>query len=101
MQSHGVRQASTHAFQLSKRPRRRGLFDNWNACVEACRTPWLCILHDDDFLELTFIEAMIELAQAAPGRALYYGQAAVVDAAGKTREPPPSPTSFTWHDLDL
>src|SRR5438105_9684751 len=42
--------------------RRRGLFDNWNACLEACATPWLCILHDDDLLEPSFIESMIELA---------------------------------------
>ena len=48
--------------------RRRGLFDNWNACIESCDTPWLCILHDDDLLKPTFIESMIELSNAAPGR---------------------------------
>jgi glycosyltransferase involved in cell wall biosynthesis len=84
-----------------RNPRRRGLFDNWNACIEACRTPWLCILHDDDFLEPTFVDSMIELASAAPRRALYYGLADIVDAAGKSREPRSRSRSFAWHELDV
>src|SRR4051794_19400895 len=40
--------------QYYRNARRRGLFDNWNACIEASRTAWLCILHDDDVLEATF-----------------------------------------------
>ena len=87
--------------QYLRNPRRRGLFDNWNACIEACHTSWLCILHDDDFLEPTFVESMIELAQAAPGRALYYGLGDVVDSAGKAREVRPRSLSFAWHELDL
>ena len=90
--------AQIHYF---RNPRRRGLFDNWNACIEACRTPWLCILHDDDFLEPTFVESMLELAQAAPGRALYYGLGDVVDSSGKPREVRPRSASFAWHELDL
>jgi hypothetical protein len=31
-----------------KNPRRRGLFGNWNACLERCQTEWITILHDDD-----------------------------------------------------
>src|SRR5207237_4074220 len=37
-----------------RNPRRRGLFDNWNACLEHCRTGWLSILHDDDMLTPAF-----------------------------------------------
>ena len=87
--------------QYFRNPRRRGLFDNWNACIEACQTPWLCILHDDDLLEPTFIESMIELSLAAPERALYYGLGDVVDAAGKPRELRARAPSFAWHELDL
>lgn len=81
--------------------RRRGLFDNWNACIEACSTPWLCILHDDDFLEPTFVESMIELAGAAPSHALYYGLCNIVDRTGKPRQKPPSASPFQWHELSL
>ncbi len=81
--------------------RRRGLFDNWNACIEACLTSWLCILHDDDCLEPMFVESMIELAAAAPGRALYYGLGDVVDSAGQPRELRPRSITFAWHELDL
>ncbi len=45
---------------------RRGLFDNWNACLEACRTPWLCILHDDDVLEPTFAASMLRTPFCRP-----------------------------------
>src|SRR6266545_4186650 len=50
-----------------RNPRRRGLFDNWNACVELCRTAWLSILHDDDFLAPCFVESMLELSEKSHG----------------------------------
>ena len=62
---------------------RRGLFDNWNACLDLCQTPWLCLLHDDDFLEPGFVEAMLELSAQLPDQGLYYGRCRVVDPAGK------------------
>ncbi len=81
--------------------RRRGLFDNWNACLESCTTEWICILHDDDFLEPNFADAMIELAEAAPGRALYYGACHVVDEEGKRIEERTYPGQFEWHELAM
>jgi hypothetical protein len=66
-----------------RNPRRRGLFDNWNVCIELCTTPWLCLLHDDDFLEPGFVEAMLDLGARIPGKGLYYGRCNVVDAAGR------------------
>jgi glycosyltransferase involved in cell wall biosynthesis len=81
--------------------RTRGLFDNWNACIELCRTRWLCILHDDDFLEPTFVEAMVELAAAAPGRGLYYGACRTVDSAGRVLIEPPPAAAFEWSELDI
>jgi glycosyltransferase involved in cell wall biosynthesis len=63
--------------------RRMGLFDNWNVCLDLCETPWLCLLHDDDFLEPDFADAMIELAARFPDKGLYYGRCHVVDVAGK------------------
>lgn len=59
--------------------RRRGLFGNWNACIERCQTRWLSILHDDDYLDHGFVVAMIELGQEAGDRGLYWGQTVVVD----------------------
>jgi glycosyltransferase involved in cell wall biosynthesis len=80
---------------------RRGLSDNWNACIEACRTPWLCILHDDDLLEPNFVTAMNELSAAAPDRALYYGLCRVIDAGGMTIGSAPPPADFHWQEMDL
>lgn len=66
-----------------RNPRRRGLFGNWNACLELCQTPWLSILHDDDYLAPQFIATMLELSRAAPDCALFFGLTNVVDDEGK------------------
>jgi glycosyltransferase involved in cell wall biosynthesis len=83
-----------------RNPRNRGLFDNWNACLDYCRSPWISILHDDDLLRPTFVETMLALAAAAPGRALYFGRAAML--LGATEMPPP-PVAWPndWRDFDL
>jgi glycosyltransferase involved in cell wall biosynthesis len=63
--------------------RRRGLFGNWNACLDYCQTEWISILHDDDFLAPEFIEAMIELETASPGCSLYLGRTLHVNINGE------------------
>jgi len=83
-----------------RNPRRRGLFDNWNACLELCPTPWLCLLHDDDFLAPDFVEAMVELETRIPGKGLYYGRCDYVDATGRTALTPPAPAGPQWQSVD-
>jgi glycosyltransferase involved in cell wall biosynthesis len=61
----------------------RGLFDNWNACIEYCQTPWLSICHDDDYLSPGFVEAIIALSDEAHDCGLYLGCSQVVDERGK------------------
>jgi glycosyltransferase involved in cell wall biosynthesis len=70
-----------------RNPQNRGLFDNWNACMEHCRTPWFSILHDDDLLLPDFIEKLLEVARAAPGRGLYFGRINRLMPDGKTMPP--------------
>jgi len=84
-----------------RNPRRRGLFDNWNVCVELCPTPWLCLLHDDDFLAPDFVEAMLELAARIPGAGLYYGRCNYVDSTGRAAFTPPAPAGSQWQSADL
>jgi glycosyltransferase involved in cell wall biosynthesis len=62
-----------------RNPKRRGIFGNWNACIEQCRTEWLSILHDDDFLAPNFVAAMLMLAGHAPGLDFYFGQTVLVN----------------------
>lgn len=82
--------------------RRRGLFGNWNACLNACATEWVSILHDDDFLAPGFVEAMIELEKEAPGCALYLGRTLIVDEHGKpTPEQDGRTVSAPWMKRDL
>jgi len=83
-----------------RNPKNRGLFDNWHACMEYCRTPWLSILHDDDMLRPNFIETMLSLAKEAPKHGIYFGRAAILEN-GKNIAPPPVPWPNGWRDLDL
>jgi glycosyltransferase involved in cell wall biosynthesis len=66
-----------------RNPHRRGLFGNWNVCLDACGTEWLSILHDDDYLTPDFVAAMIALSQQAAGCALYYGRTMMVNEIGQ------------------
>ncbi len=77
----------------------RGLFDNWNACMEYVRTPWFSILHDDDLLYPHFIETMLALAKQAPGRGLYYGRIDRLMGDGKSCVTPP-PSWKEWRELN-
>jgi hypothetical protein len=78
-----VRQAFGSRIEYLRNPQRRGLFGNWNACIDYCHTPWLSLLHDDDYLTPCFVQAMVELSAQAPGCGLYYGTCEYVDEAGE------------------
>ena len=85
-----------------RNPHRRGLFDNWNACLEYCQTPWLSILHDDDFLAPVFVEAMLDLSRQAPGCGLYFGETPMLNDAGETIPCGERPAlSVPWKKVDL
>lgn len=81
--------------------RRRGLFDNWNACIEYCRTPWLSILHDDDYLKENFAETMLGLHAAAPDRGIYFGNHAVVNTSGECLHLGQPLAKEPWCKIDL
>jgi glycosyltransferase involved in cell wall biosynthesis len=85
-----------------RNPGRRGLFDNWNSCVEHCQTEWLSILHDDDFLAPGFVAAMLKLAGEAPGLDLYFGQTVMVDERGEpVRDYPLRQVRGPWMKIGL
>ena len=84
-----------------RNPRRRGLFDNWNACIEYCPTPWLSILHDDDYLKENFVETMLALYAAAPGRGIYFGNYTVVNSNGDPVNLCRELAKQPWCEIDL
>jgi glycosyltransferase involved in cell wall biosynthesis len=90
------------AIQYIRNPLRRGLFGNWNACLELCRTEWISILHDDDYLAPCFIQAIIDLSNKGPGCSLYFGTVAVVDAHGNIEARPETrAVKGDWMHRDL
>jgi len=70
------------AIQYFRSQKRRGIFGNWNVCLDLCETEWISILHDDDYLASNFVESMIELARLAPGCGLYFGWTHLVNELG-------------------
>jgi glycosyltransferase involved in cell wall biosynthesis len=88
------------SIQYFRNSRRRGLFDNWNACMEYCATPWLSILHDDDLLRPCFVEAMLDLAKKAPDRGLYFGRSGILDDQGTVVRPPDVSWKDHWCDIE-
>ncbi len=84
-----------------RNPRRRGLFGNWNACLELCETRWLSILHDDDFLKPCLAETMLQLLTEAPGRGLYFGNFVLVSERGERVPYPQRPVANPWEEIDL
>jgi glycosyltransferase involved in cell wall biosynthesis len=81
---------------------RRGIFGNWNACVEQCRTEWLSILHDDDYLAPNFVEAMVAVEKEAPGLDLYFGQTVIVNQRGEPMQGrQPRPMTGRWKKIVL
>jgi len=84
-----------------RNPQNRGLFGNWNACMEYCRTPWLSILHDDDLLHSDFVEAMLTLAREAPGRALYFCRSTFLKDNGTMVSASVVSWPKGWRDFDV
>jgi glycosyltransferase involved in cell wall biosynthesis len=77
-----VRQEFGARIQYFRNPRRRGIFGAWNACLDYCQTPWISILHDDDYLSAEFASAMLDLNRLAPDCGLYFGQTQLVNESG-------------------
>jgi glycosyltransferase involved in cell wall biosynthesis len=97
-----VRREFGPRLEYFRSPRNRGIFGNWNAAIERCQTPWLSILHDDDFLAPEFVAAMIELSRQAPDCGLYFGRTQTVNESG---QPVPlamkPPLNVPWRRAEL
>jgi glycosyltransferase involved in cell wall biosynthesis len=96
-----VRQEFGSRIEYIRNPTRRGLFDNWNACLDYCKTPRLSILHDDDYLAPTFVESTIELSRHAPECGLYFGQVTFVNEHGQTITTCRPPLRNSWQRVEL
>jgi glycosyltransferase involved in cell wall biosynthesis len=96
-----VRQEFGSQIEYFRNPGRRGLFDNWNACLDYCQTPWISILHDDDFLAPTFVESTLEISRQAPDCGLYFGQITFVNEAGQFLSTCRSLLRDRWQRVEL
>ena len=58
-----------------------GMAGNWNQCIRLCQTPYLLLLHDDDYLEPGYVDFF--LRHHEPAALLYWCRTGIVDAEGK------------------
>jgi len=56
--------------RVVRHERNEGLVRAWNACLASAGRPWVCIVHDDDMLEVGGLEAIRRACTLAPGPAL-------------------------------
>ena len=55
-----------------------GMIGNWNRCIEACRTEYLSILHDDDVLHPNFIECCLKFLKEPPSQQCCFSVSTIV-----------------------
>ena len=48
-----------------------GMVDNWNECVNLAETEWVTLLHDDDVIDIRFIEFMTPILSKNKDRIAY------------------------------
>lgn len=96
-----VRREFGGRIEYFRNPRRRGIFGNWNACLDGCSTPWLSILHDDDFLAPGFVQALLDLNRQAPDCGLYFGQTRLVNEQGIAFADARPPMTVPWRKVAL
>ena len=63
-------------------PERLGLAGNWDRCVEASRTPWVAVFHQDDLMLPGHLDAHRAAIAATPDAGFVCGGASVVDESG-------------------
>ena len=65
-----------------RQPRDAGMAENWNTCIERARGDLVHILHDDDWVEPHFYQAIDAAAAAHPAAGLLVTRSLIRDAAG-------------------
>jgi glycosyltransferase involved in cell wall biosynthesis len=61
----------------------KSMAGNWNFCLEVADTELVCLLHDDDFLSVNYIQEMIELAEKKSFASAYFCSVNLINAQNK------------------
>jgi glycosyltransferase involved in cell wall biosynthesis len=67
-----------------RNPENLGAHGNFNQCIKLCPTPYVLILHDDDLLELDYIEKLSECFD--PQIDFFWCKVAVIDQQGRIKK---------------
>jgi GT2 family glycosyltransferase len=75
-----------------------GIVGNWNRCIALCKTPFLLILHDDDFLHLTYAENFQK--HWSPEVGFYFGAFEYIDGDGRITDRRPVGDLALFRDIE-
>ena len=79
---------------LDRSPRNLGMLRNWNRCLQANTSPFLCLFCDDDLMLDGFLDESLALLEAHPDMGFCYARARIIDAEGHVRGGQPSEDSL-------
>ncbi len=61
-----VRSFSDERINYYRNERNIGMFGNWNRCIELAKSNWICMLHDDDYLDLRYLYEIHQILISRP-----------------------------------
>jgi glycosyltransferase involved in cell wall biosynthesis len=70
---------SSPFLEVIRQEKRLGMINNWNACLNKCRSDWFMLLSDDDMVTIDFVEQVKRVLQETPDVDLLIIRGRVVD----------------------
>lgn len=61
----------------------KSMAGNWNFCFEVADTELVCLLHDDDFLSISYTREMLKLTEKKPSASAYFCSVNLINAQNK------------------
>ncbi len=80
-----VRGFSDPRLSFHPSPQNVGMLRNWNRCLQANTSPFLCIFCDDDLMLDGFLAESLALLEAHPDMGFCYARARIIDAESNLR----------------
>lgn len=92
-----LREYSHPDLRYHRNPVNLGMGGNWNECIRLCQTPYLLILHDDDYLETDYVEQFLK--RRVQDVVFAWCDVGIVDGGGRELSPRFVPDMAAYGEL--
>jgi GT2 family glycosyltransferase len=62
---------------------RLGLVGNWNRCIDLATAPYLCIFHQDDVMQLSYLQRALSVLDQLPSTNFVFSDIKLINEAGQ------------------